>query len=75
MFTYNPESKRQKAQWKHGTSHRAKSSKMSRSQDKAMVNPFFDSQWLIHVEWVPQGQTVNKEILPYCSEKVQEDQI
>ena len=34
---------------------------MSRSQEKVMVIPFFDSQGLIHVEWVPQGQTINKE--------------
>lgn len=42
---------------------------MSRSQEKAMVIPFFDSRDLIHVEWIPQGQTVNKEYC--CSEKVQ----
>ncbi|XP_068238535.1 protein GVQW3-like [Palaemon carinicauda] len=60
VFTYDPESKHQSAQWKHPTSPRPKNAKMSRSQEKAMVIPFFDSQGLIHVEWVPQGQTVNK---------------
>ena len=63
VFTCNPESKRQSAQWKHGTSPRPKKAKMSRSQDKAMVIVFFESQELIHVEWVSQGQTVKKE---YC---------
>lgn len=28
---------------------------------EAMDIPSFDSQDLIHVEWVPQGQTVKKE--------------
>lgn len=28
---------------------------------KAMVILFFYSQWLIHVEWIPQGQTANKK--------------
>lgn len=61
VLTYDPESKRQSAQWKHGSSPRPKKARMSRSQEKAMVIPFFDSQGLIHVEWVPRGQTVNKE--------------
>ena len=61
VFTYDPESKCHSAQWKHATSPRPKKAKMSRSQEKAMVIPFFDSQGLIHVEWAPQGQTVNKE--------------
>ena len=64
VFTYDPKSKCQSAQWKHATFHRPKKAKMSRSQEKAMVIPFFDSQGLIHVEWVPQGQTVNKECDP-----------
>ena len=61
VFTYDPESKRQSAQWKHGTFPRPKKARMSRSQEKVMVIPFFDSQGLIHVEWVPQGQTVTEE--------------
>lgn len=61
VFTYDPENKRQSAQWKHVTSPRPKKAKMSRSQEKAMIIPFFDSQGIIHIEWVPQGQTVNKE--------------
>jgi len=40
-FTYDSDSKRENAQWKHGTSQRPKMAKMSRSQQKAMVIPFF----------------------------------
>ncbi|XP_066963193.1 histone-lysine N-methyltransferase SETMAR-like [Macrobrachium rosenbergii] len=54
VLTYDPEGKRQSAQWKHATSPRPKKAKMSRSQEKAMVIPFFDSQGLIHIAWVPQ---------------------
>ena len=61
VFTYDPENKRQSAQWKHATSPRPKEARMSRSQEKAMVIPFLDSQGIIHVGWVPRGQTVNKE--------------
>ncbi|XP_068235595.1 protein GVQW3-like [Palaemon carinicauda] len=61
VFTYDAESNRQSAQWKHQTSPRPKKAKMSSLQGKAMVIPFFDSEGLIHVEWVPQGQTANEE--------------
>ena len=60
-FMYDPESKRQSAQWKHGTSSRPKKKKIRRSQITAIVISFFDSQGLIHFESVLQGQTVNKK--------------
>ena len=61
LFTYNPESKHQSAPCKHATSPRPKKAKMSRLHEKAMIISFFVSQGLIHVEWVPLGQTANKE--------------
>ena len=61
MFTYNHESKCQSAQWKNATFPRPRKAKMSSSQKKTMVIPFFDSQGLIHVEWVLQGQTISKK--------------
>ena len=44
-----------------GPPPRPKKARMSRLQEKAVVVPFFDSQWLIHTERVPRGQTGNKE--------------
>ena len=52
-------------QWKHTFSPRPEKARMTKSQEKAIVIPFFDYQGLIHVEWVPEGQSVNKE---YCLE-------
>ena len=73
MFTYDPESKRQSAQWKHGTSPRPKKARMCRSQKKVMVI-FFESQGLIRVEWVPQGLTfTSMRNFPNSSEKVQRE--
>ena len=72
VFTYDPESTRQKAQMKHGTSPRPKKARMNRLQEKAMVIPFFDSQGLIHDEWVSQGQTVNKEFFPVVLRRFRE---
>ena len=34
---------------------------MSRLQERAKVILFFDSLRLIHIEWVPRRQTINKE--------------
>ncbi|XP_076032955.1 protein GVQW3-like [Oratosquilla oratoria] len=61
VFTYNPENKRQSAQWKYSSYPRPNKAKMNRSQEKAMAVPFFDSKMLILIEWVPEGQSVKKE--------------
>ncbi|XP_076059317.1 protein GVQW3-like [Oratosquilla oratoria] len=55
VFTYDPESKHQSAQWKHTSSSRPKRAKKSRSQEKAIVIPFFDSKGLIQIKWIPEG--------------------
>ena len=59
VFTYDPESKRQSAQWKHGTSPRPKKGKNEQIVREGHGHSFFDSQGHNHVEWVSQGQTDN----------------
>lgn len=49
-----------------------KKAKMSRMQEKAMVAPFFEPQELIHTEWVPEGQDINKG--QYLNGKFHEDE-
>ncbi|XP_076060726.1 uncharacterized protein LOC143036817 [Oratosquilla oratoria] len=61
VFTNDPDSKCPSAQWKLMSSPRPKKRKMSRSQEKAMVIPFFNFKGLIHVERVPEGQSINRE--------------
>jgi len=42
-------------------SPRPKKARMSRSKIKTMLICFFDSQGVVHKEFVPPGQTINKK--------------
>lgn len=74
FFTYDPETKRQSMHWKSPKSPRMKKARMSKSKFKAMMIVFFDIQGIIHVEWVPEGQTVTQhyylEVLTRLREKI-----
>ena len=63
----DPESKRQSMHWKSPSSPRQKKARQSKSKCKAMMTVFFDIRGIVHLDWVPEGQTVNqvyyKEVL------------
>ncbi|UYV72492.1 hypothetical protein LAZ67_9003387 [Cordylochernes scorpioides] len=59
MFEYDPESKRQSCAWHTKSSPRPKKARMSKSHIKTMIIVFFDIRGIVHIEFVPQGQTVN----------------
>ena len=61
IYCYDPETKRQSFQWKHAGSPRPKMARQSKSTHKLLMIPFFDSTGMIYMQWVPTGQTVNKE--------------
>ena len=58
------------------SSPRPKKSRMQRSQVKVMLITFFDHQGMVHHEFVPQGQTVNrhfyKEVLTRLVNKIRQ---
>jgi len=60
-FAYDPETKRQSSEWVGETSPRPKKLKFQRSRIKTMLIIFFDSQGVVHKEFVPKGKTVNAE--------------
>jgi len=60
-FAYDPETKRQSAQWVGKNSPRPKKLRFQKSKIKTMLIVFFDSQGIIHKEFVPPGRTVNAE--------------
>lgn len=60
VFEYDPETKRQSMEWHTSTSPRPKKARMSKSKIKCMFICFFDSQGVVHKEFVPQGETVNQ---------------
>jgi len=74
FFQYDLESKRQSMHWKSPSSPRQKKGPQSKSKCKEMMIVFFDIRGIVHVEWVPEGQTVNhvyyKEVLTNLRERV-----
>jgi hypothetical protein len=58
-FAYDPETKRQSSEWVSETPPRPKKLKFKRSRIKTMLIFFFDSQGVVHKEFVPEGKTVN----------------
>ena len=74
VYQYDPETKRQSAQWKTANSPGLKKSHRSKSRVKTMLLPFFDIKGIVLHEFVPTGQTVNQdyylEILERMREKV-----
>ena len=61
VYGYDPETKFQSSQWKHPESPRPKKARQVRSNVKVMLTCFFDSRGIVHHEYAPEGQTINKE--------------
>ena len=61
VYGYDPETKFQSSQWKHPESPRPKKAQQVRSNVKVMLTCFFDSCGIVHHEYAPEGQTINKE--------------
>jgi hypothetical protein len=60
-FAYDPETNRQSFEWAGETSPRPKKLKFQRTRIKTMLIIFFNSQDVVHKEYVPEGKTVNEE--------------
>jgi len=55
---FNPETKRQSAQWKHTDSPPPKKFRVTTSAEKMMVAMFWDSEGVVLTHCVPKGTTV-----------------
>jgi hypothetical protein len=60
-FAYDPETKRQSSEWVVEKSSRPKELKFQKFHIKNMLIIFFDSQGVVHKEFVPEGESVNTE--------------
>ena len=60
-FAYDPATKRQSSEWIGEKSPRPKKLKFRRSHIKTILINFFESQGVLHKEFVPEGKTVNAE--------------
>ena len=61
VYGYDPETKQQSSQWKDPTSPRPKKGRQVWSKTKVMLLVFFVSEGIVHLEYAPDGQTINKE--------------
>ena len=61
VYGYDPEAKVESSQWKSPSSPRPKKARQVRSKVKAMLTVFFDDQGVVHHEYAPEGQTINKQ--------------
>jgi len=64
VYGYDPETKQTSSQWSTSSSSsspRLKKARQLKSNIKIMLIAFFDIDGLVHHEFVPTGQTVNKE--------------
>lgn len=60
-FQYEPETKRQSAEWRSPDEGNPKKSRFMKSKIKTMLISFYDSKGIIHKEFVPNGSTVNAD--------------
>jgi len=60
-FAYDPETKRRSSEWVSEHSLRPKKLRFQKSKVKTMLLEFFDSQGIVHKEFVQEGCTVNAE--------------
>jgi len=62
VYGYDVETKMQSLQWMGKESPRPKKARMSLSKIKVMLVAFFDGKGIVHHEFVPRGQMVNKQL-------------
>jgi len=59
---YDPETKRQRCQWKSPTSPRPKKARQSKSKVRVLLITFFDVRSIVRSEFLPQGQTISQRV-------------
>lgn len=61
VYEYDMETSQQSSEWRFENEPKPKKPRRSRSKVKVMLVVFFDCRGVVHKEFVPDGQTVNKE--------------
>ena len=59
VYYYDPPSKFESMEWKHVGSPRTKKFKVSRTTKKVMATVFWDTDGVIHIDYLPRGTTMN----------------
>ena len=61
VYEYDTLTNQQSSEWRFENEPNPKKPRRSRSKVKVMLIVFFDYLGVVHFEYVPEGQTVNKE--------------
>ena len=61
VYGYDQETKQQSSQWKGTTSPRPMKGRQVRNKTKVKLLALFDPEGIVHHEYPPDGQTINKE--------------
>jgi len=61
VYEYNTQSRHQASEWKASNEPRLKKPHRFQSKKKAMLTVFMDYNGIVHHEFLPKGQTINKE--------------
>lgn len=61
VYEYDTQSRHQASEWRAPNEPRPKKSRRFQSKKKAMLTVFMDHNGIVHHEFLPEGQTVNKE--------------
>jgi hypothetical protein len=72
IIEYDPKTKQQSLEWHRRNSPHLKKAIMTKSKIKSTLICFFNSQGVVHKEFMPQVQTVNKQCyheVPECLRK------
>ncbi|GFW63551.1 protein GVQW3 [Trichonephila clavipes] len=72
-YGYDPETKQQSWQWKTPGSPWPKEARQVRSKIKVTLIVFFDADGIVHLEYAPHSQTVNKEFYLVVLRRSRED--
>ncbi|UYV79034.1 EPM2AIP1 [Cordylochernes scorpioides] len=62
VYDYDPETKRQYAEWRGQGEPGPKKSRILKSRNKVLLVAFLDNKGIVHHEYLPAGQTVIKEM-------------
>ncbi|UYV70838.1 hypothetical protein LAZ67_8000791 [Cordylochernes scorpioides] len=62
VYGYDPETKRQSAEWRGQGEPRPKKSRILKSRNRVLLVAFLDNKGIVHHEYLPAGQTVIKEM-------------
>ncbi|UYV74621.1 hypothetical protein LAZ67_12000310 [Cordylochernes scorpioides] len=62
VYGYDPETKRQSAEWRGQGEPRPKKSRILKSRNKVLLVAFLDNKGIVHHEYLPASQTVIKEM-------------